>query len=839
MAQTKQKNTHRTSIYIEIPHSATLNSYHPLITFFKNLGISHFYIKSAPAHFSKLNSLAEEQFENCIVKYAHTPILNDTFLRKLQHKDIIFQPLLFCRKNYFIQHKSWGYPVMHFKDDIPEIIELTPQENYVATLLNRVEDIAILFIAQITEGETTLKNVTHCLDRVNGHFKYSCSAPCKLIVLRKMHIYYENGLKYHINIHDDSLLQSHLAHSQKRYKLDRFKGSFLEADSFFSTQNYFTSGPEITRNWSRISENSFKHDLAQHWLQNGTSNQTVHLNLGTMINQYIDGILLAKLAQIDSNMRFLASVENPHFKANLATANTRFKLDITRFISEEEYRINCIINLKQMQSAKRKQPKIKLLLGSFFNITHSFREKRFAIESLIDCHISDVMFNYNLEAHFTHFISENMLTGPHNIVPYNRWVNYINRMVGIGQSASEQSKILLLYPSLDSDHKTLQKVVRILEESSYGYDILTFKTFTEVCTLEAEGLKRAKTHYHTVILPGITTISLSELNKIAEFNAAGGMVICLDHFPTSYSAPISHKELQNKLNAIWFYDTSVKETSYKKNNKGGLGIFQKECNNLPDILKQYISNNAVPIYCQHPKIRVRTYNQGNNMVIHVLNSGEQAQQNIPLTSLILGTVSELDSEEGLLFPAANITYHQKSFTITFNLEGFGSKLFYLQKKYAQTALINNREMLTEYNQISSENWEIECGSYINVHSLTDMSQHLPYSWRPINYKSRFMFAHNLEHISTVILSLGKVEDWCGLTINGIRVGSKLFSPWNFDITAYIKTGQNSIEINVYHRLANYFAETEPDSSHYPITPFGLFGPLQLKIEHKTERAHSF
>ena len=65
-------------------------------------------------------------------------------------------------------------------------------------------------------------------------------------------------------------------------------------------------------------------------------------------------------------------------------------------------------------------------------------------------------------------------------------------------------------------------------------------------------------------------------------------------------------------------------------------------------------------------------------------------------------------------------------------------------------------------------------------------------------------------------------------MNGKLAGIKVSPPWDLDISAFVKPGENRIEILVSNTLANHYM-TIP--THYRgQTTSGLLGPVKLLVE---------
>ena len=82
--------------------------------------------------------------------------------------------------------------------------------------------------------------------------------------------------------------------------------------------------------------------------------------------------------------------------------------------------------------------------------------------------------------------------------------------------------------------------------------------------------------------------------------------------------------------------------------------------------------------------------------------------------------------------------------------------------------------------------------------------------------------------SRLILELGKVKGTAELHVNGNKAGIRIISPYSFDISPYVKAGENKIEILLYNTLANHYS-TIP-TRYRGSMESGLFGPVSLKVE---------
>ncbi len=82
----------------------------------------------------------------------------------------------------------------------------------------------------------------------------------------------------------------------------------------------------------------------------------------------------------------------------------------------------------------------------------------------------------------------------------------------------------------------------------------------------------------------------------------------------------------------------------------------------------------------------------------------------------------------------------------------------------------------------------------------------------------------------VILDLGNVSATAGVSINGKKVDVKVQPPWTFNISDYLKQGDNVVEVTVYNSLSNHY-NTIPSLYRGDLLS-GLLGPVRITFEKK-------
>lgn len=104
------------------------------------------------------------------------------------------------------------------------------------------------------------------------------------------------------------------------------------------------------------------------------------------------------------------------------------------------------------------------------------------------------------------------------------------------------------------------------------------------------------------------------------------------------------------------------------------------------------------------------------------------------------------------------------------------------------------------------------------------------------YKKTFQMPE-LEKRTDYILDLGFVGETGEVKINGQQAGRRIVPPYRFDVTEYLKEGENLLEIDVANHLG--YEQRDMFSRYLVMEPSGLLGPVRLlKVERMGKEAES-
>ena len=86
---------------------------------------------------------------------------------------------------------------------------------------------------------------------------------------------------------------------------------------------------------------------------------------------------------------------------------------------------------------------------------------------------------------------------------------------------------------------------------------------------------------------------------------------------------------------------------------------------------------------------------------------------------------------------------------------------------------------------------------------------------------------------SVVLDLGQVVSSVEVRVNGKSAGVKVAPPWKFEVSDFVKPGENRLELLVYNALANQYSTIPTGYRGSPVS--GLLGPVRLNLEGSPAR----
>ncbi len=813
---------------IEVRLKCTIKRHHLdlLFSFLKPFGFNQTDIQANPQGLKLLSHYLTDH-EHPEVRYDHTPLLKHLLIKNIHQTTQVFLPILFCRRNYFKQHKSWGYPIIHFMDEQPEIYPISTADTQFHRVLGYPEDIAAIIVLREAEAGTKAKNIIRQLNRESGLLEFNIARPFNgsVVILRKMYLYYDHGLRYHVNIHDEFLLKHHIKKIYEFINPAQFRGAWIDADTFFMQDTFLSYTPEISRNYNRLSDERLLHDWARFLVQFHHKEVTRNARLTQMYKSYLNGILLPKMNYIHTECGLKSSANNPFLSENLHAGKTVYTVDDSAFIYHRPYYFDIQVSLKRLKSFMTFHD-IKPLtagFGDFLNIKFSFREK--AVFSLllklwgVDRFESLLTMDPENLAFMERILQEDSVVG-RDLKLFQDMQNHLHRFV---EKTEPLSKVLVLFPDEDEDWSHLFRLVEALEQTTVEYDVISLNHFLQVRPeLSGDGSFRVDgQHYAMLVLPGIRHLPMKALVKINDLHQAGGKLITMGRLPEN---PDRDQELYKAIhNTLWLDREMDRALYFKKSPNNGFSYFISDGQALAHILHsntagQYLKWETLPAGLKYFERRL-----GKKRFLLFLNLSAREQEfpGFQLTQTCTIKLLHATQEAALKFINA------------FRLEKGAQKLPFKIPEFSfilcEVLADNEKHRVRSHIQpVESNDWYVEIDGQEQLSRLGDRSVEAPYNWKPVTYSKVVEIDGKQLEGNRVFLKLGTVYDWCTIRINDKKDIHCFSPPFEVDITPWVKAGTNGLTISIGHRLSNHMAvAAQQEHTIVPVTPYGLIGPVEI------------
>ncbi|WP_184090069.1 glycosylhydrolase-like jelly roll fold domain-containing protein [Anaerocolumna cellulosilytica] len=380
--------------------------------------------------------------------------------------------------------------------------------------------------------------------------------------------------------------------------------------------------------------------------------------------------------------------------------------------------------------------------------------------------------------------------GPNNIwwPHYNQISSYIKRMSYLMTDSFNTAQVAVLC----SAHQLPWQIVKPLYENQIEFNYLEQELLlSEHCRIDNSCIKIAQQAYKILVIEDSSLIDAKTQLKLEEFVLNGGKVVIYNPkvkmFPAQWGISIyALDEVVQKIDEL-----IIREVKVAKPAK--------------DLRVTHILKDTAEFYL-------------------FVNEGEEDID----TQAVLkatGAVEHWDAWAGVIKePGIVENVYADSITINLNVKRRESKIIRIDNKKPAV-----RNLLLEKNRrmdtlLLDKHWVMGNNSSKTI----ELDCLLPWNtFEGLEYYSGTMIYQNsftLQELPAgkiVELHLGEVCEIPCITVNGIDLDTKLWSPYNYDITNYVKEGENRLTICITNTLANRFNNLSLKS--------GLLGPVKINF----------
>lgn len=300
-------------------------------------------------------------------------------------------------------------------------------------------------------------------------------------------------------------------------------------------------------------------------------------------------------------------------------------------------------------------------------------------------------------------------------------------------------------------------------------------------------------NYKSIVLFDLPYIQLKSAQQLVELSKSGANILTVGHLPEIQPSYFNYK-VNDKLTAQAI-DQVVKSSP---------GLYIKDIG----MIGGWYNSLDIPLRSEEKLDFIRQTRRvmdDGSIVQFYLNTNEQWNK----ASIILDKKYKhaywIDAENGKIIKADIKSKNM----VEYQLPPYGTIFLYVSAKpveniHAEPIMVFNPSEAKVIAKI--DKWNIESDSVsINNHVLFDWktNNQLKYSSSEGVYTS-VLTIDKLQPSQKYYIDLGKVYYSADLTINGKIVGSAIYTPFVFDITSYLKNGDNNIKITTTPTKYNEF-----------------------------------
>lgn len=331
--------------------------------------------------------------------------------------------------------------------------------------------------------------------------------------------------------------------------------------------------------------------------------------------------------------------------------------------------------------------------------------------------------------------------------------------------------------------------------------------------------------YQALILPYVPYIQKASAQCINELCKKGAKLFVIGQVPSKQPSFLNYKENDRKTSQL------IEEAVKQKNS--GQVYDDTDFTDLTDKITQKIK-----FHDTYGFIRQLEREMSDGSRLHFIWNKSNLWQKISLTADIsYKNKYWLNAEKGTIIK-------DEGEVMTYLLPPYGTIMLYASVNQIADTLLSELSATgyngKELNTITR--WDVKAGDVaVRNSNLFDWRSKEEFKYKGDDgiYVAEFLL-DNKEDQSRYYIDLGKVYFTAEVEINGRPAGKRIFTPYELDITPYVKDGVNQIKIRVTPTQRNHSIgealKGNPKYAQYKnlkktLMPAGLLGPVTLKLVH--------
>ena len=376
------------------------------------------------------------------------------------------------------------------------------------------------------------------------------------------------------------------------------------------------------------------------------------------------------------------------------------------------------------------------------------------------------------------------------------YVNRASYLLAIGRPAAQ---VALFHPTdslwmgdKESDDVTVKLVTQLMEHQ-IDFDQIDADALATGCTLEGGGLKNLSGQvYRAVIVPTSTVIQKGVLERLRAFAAAGGKVVFVGRTPTM-----------------------VVGRSFLNPEAGAPDLGFATLESMPDITARVVAALPPPdvkLDAACPPIKYLHRSLKDGEVYFFFNESDRTQSRTA-TLAGHGQVQVWDATSGAIHPVAGVTQAAGAVTVPLTLAPQESRFIVIGASPAGAGevipAVSGGQTLAELDG----DWSVTLGEKQLTAPLKSWGEIGGAAFTGTGEYRREFTLPSPEQGKHVYLDLGNVRGVVRVRLNGVEFAIRPWPPYLWDVSPSIKSGVNTLEVQV-----------RPAPAAEPRETFGAAGP---------------
>lgn len=386
--------------------------------------------------------------------------------------------------------------------------------------------------------------------------------------------------------------------------------------------------------------------------------------------------------------------------------------------------------------------------------------------------------------------------------------DYVNRIISLFRDGIHPARAGLLYPAeleWAGSFMPVEKPARILTENQISFDIVS-RDYLKYAKIKNGGYEINGEFLEVLIIPYGEYMPSDLLPLLDALADSGTKIIFIKEAPVGIVGEGA--------------DQAMLESVIRKSKVVSLTA-------LGNVLSEY---RAVWTERPQPDLAVGEYIRNGRHFYMLFNEN---------TGTPVETTAALSAD--------GYVYRYDALTDTlYDVEISGKKIFLRLEPYDSAIYVVSSQKLEgkqdvdfrEWKEIPvPEKWEVRFADSFTYPEFKEQvpMERLGFIHPCEGYEDKagtVQFSADIEimEVAGAVLDLGEAHETAEVFVNNISAGVRLCRPYTFDFGGLVKPGKNQIRIEVTNTLGT--AVREPMSHYLVIEPFGVEGPVRLKIKEK-------